>query len=177
MTPQQIAGFARGAHIRPVFTAHPTESARRSILSKLRAMDSQLNRPIGPNGRDASWRRRMLELIEGVIQTDELRQSRPGPLDEAPQMRLAVIRLTDDDTRFVWTFHHILLDGWSGARVVREVLAHYSELKDEPPLGHREETLVPLKLSKREMEDLEAFLRTLTGAPLDPALLEPPPER
>ncbi len=83
VTPEQISEFARGAHIRPVFTAHPTESARRSILSKLQAMGTQLNRSVGPNGRDASWRRRMLELIEGIIQTDELRQSRPGPLDEA----------------------------------------------------------------------------------------------
>lgn len=83
VTPQQIAEFAQGAHIRPVFTAHPTESARRSILNKLQGMDSQLARPTAAGGRDASWRRRMLELIEGVIQTDELRQNRPGPLDEA----------------------------------------------------------------------------------------------
>ena len=80
---QQIADFARRVHIRPVFTAHPTESARRSILSKLQAMDGSLGRATGPEGRDASWRRRMVELIEGIVQTDELRQTRPGPLDEA----------------------------------------------------------------------------------------------
>lgn len=83
ITPQGIADFAKDVHIRPVFTAHPTESARRSILSKLQAMDSQLARPFGPEGRDTTWRRRMVELIEGIVQTDELRQNRPGPLDEA----------------------------------------------------------------------------------------------
>ncbi len=83
VTPQRIADFAKQAHIRPVFTAHPTESARRSILSKLQAMDGPLARPAGPDGRDAAWRRRMVELIEGIVQIDELRQSRPGPLDEA----------------------------------------------------------------------------------------------
>ena len=84
VTAEDIAKFARSAHIRPVFTAHPTESARRSILSKLQTMDSQLARPTGPEGsRDGAWRRRMLEAIEGIVQTDELRQSRPGPLDEA----------------------------------------------------------------------------------------------
>ncbi|NNC87455.1 MAG: methylamine utilization protein [Akkermansiaceae bacterium] len=60
---------------------------------------------------------------------------------------------------------------------IGEVLTHYSELKDDPPLGHREETLVPLKLSKREKAELEAFLRTLTGEPLDESLLGPPPKR
>lgn len=53
---------------------------------------------------------------------------------------------------------------------LREVLKHYSELPGEPPLGHREETLLPLDLSDAEMDDLEAFLHTLTGAPLDESL-------
>ena len=56
---------------------------------------------------------------------------------------------------------------------LREVLDHYSELPGEPPLGHREETLVPLDLSDGEKDDLEAFLRSLTGAPLDESLLGP----
>jgi len=57
---------------------------------------------------------------------------------------------------------------------LREVIDHYSDLNTDPPLGHREETLVPLDLSDREKNDLEAFLKTLTGAPLDPALLKAP---
>lgn len=57
---------------------------------------------------------------------------------------------------------------------LREVLDHYSELPGEPPMGHREETLVPLKLSGREKGELEAFLKTLTGAGLDPGLLGVP---
>ena len=59
---------------------------------------------------------------------------------------------------------------------LREVLDHYSDLPGDPPLGHREETLVPLKLSAREKNELEAFLKTLTGAPLDPKLLRSPAE-
>jgi cytochrome c peroxidase len=60
---------------------------------------------------------------------------------------------------------------------LREVLDHYSELPGEPPLGHREETLIPLDLSDGEKDDLEAFLRTLTGAALDGSLLSALPER
>ena len=51
-----------------------------------------------------------------------------------------------------------------------EVLDYYSELPGEPPVGHREETLQPLKFSDQEKEDLEAFLQSLTGAPLDESL-------
>lgn len=57
---------------------------------------------------------------------------------------------------------------------LREVLDHYSELPGEPPLGHREETLIPLKLSAQEKDDLEAFLRCLSGTALDESLLAPP---
>ncbi|GLY53410.1 non-ribosomal peptide synthetase [Lentzea sp. NBRC 102530] len=53
-----------------------------------------------------------------------LDQDRKAGLDlgEAPLMRVAVIRLTDDRVRLVWTFHHALLDGWSGMQVLAEVL-------------------------------------------------------
>ncbi|HEX5707326.1 MAG TPA: amino acid adenylation domain-containing protein, partial [Pyrinomonadaceae bacterium] len=34
-------------------------------------------------------------------------------LTEAPLMRLTLVRLTDESYRFVWSHHHLLLDGWS----------------------------------------------------------------
>lgn len=108
---QQIFEFARGAHIRPVFTAHPTESARRSILNKLQQMDSLLAHPVAADGRDASWRRRMLELIEGIVQTDELRQTRPGPLDEARNVLFYLEQLARETTaESVQKFFESLVD-------------------------------------------------------------------
>lgn len=53
---------------------------------------------------------------------------------------------------------------------LREVLNHYSKLPGDPPLGHREETLQPLDFSEQEMQDLEAFLKSLTGEALDESL-------
>ncbi|MEU1950210.1 condensation domain-containing protein, partial [Streptomyces sp. NPDC020125] len=38
-------------------------------------------------------------------------------LATAPLMRLVLIRLSADEVRIVWTFHHVLLDGWSAAQV------------------------------------------------------------
>jgi phosphoenolpyruvate carboxylase len=98
VTKEQIAAFAAEAHIRPVFTAHPTESARRSILTKLQAMDSQLTLPHGPDGHNTAWRKRIVELIEGIIQTDELRQTKPGPLEEARNVLFYLEQLADGTT-------------------------------------------------------------------------------
>ncbi|MFE9062442.1 non-ribosomal peptide synthase/polyketide synthase [Streptomyces violaceusniger] len=49
-------------------------------------------------------------------------------LATAPLMRLALIRLSADEVRIVWTFHHVLLDGWSAAQVFDEVCERYAAL-------------------------------------------------
>ncbi|MEV0691703.1 non-ribosomal peptide synthase/polyketide synthase [Streptomyces sp. NPDC050388] len=54
-------------------------------------------------------------------------------LGAAPLMRLALIRLAPDRVRMVWTFHHVLLDGWSAAQVFDEVCERYAALT----AGHR----------------------------------------
>ncbi|WP_175804707.1 non-ribosomal peptide synthetase [Burkholderia ambifaria] len=49
----------------------------------------------------------------------------------APLMRLALLRVEDHAWRFHWSHHHILLDGWSSARLLSEVAATYQDLADE----------------------------------------------
>jgi phosphoenolpyruvate carboxylase len=64
--------------VRPVFTAHPTEAARRSILNKLGEISRLLDLP-----KSVTNSQSLAEIIDLLWQTDELRVDRPEPLDEA----------------------------------------------------------------------------------------------
>ena len=64
--------------VRPVFTAHPTEAARRSVLSKMTTIAQLLEQPDSQIKNE-----RLAETIDLLWQTDELRLGRPEPLDEA----------------------------------------------------------------------------------------------
>ncbi len=72
------------AALRPVFTAHPTEASRRSILDTLAEIATLVEQrghctTVGAERID----RRVDELIDGMWQTDEIRRERPRPMDEA----------------------------------------------------------------------------------------------
>lgn len=57
---------------------------------------------------------------------------------------------------------------------LEEVVRFYSELPGATAVGHREHTLQPLDLTDREVADLVAFLKSLTGPDLPRALTRDP---
>ncbi|OWA08457.1 non-ribosomal peptide synthetase [Streptomyces sp. CS227] len=54
-------------------------------------------------------------------------------LTAAPLSRVLLARLDDDRVQLVWTFHHLLLDGWSSAALLTDVVAEYATLTGGGP--------------------------------------------
>src|SRR5918996_2307571 len=79
--------------------------------------------------------------FEAFLQAD---REREFALGQAPLMRGALLRVAEDAYQFVWSFHHLLLDGWSLPLVLKEVLASYEaycrgrELHLESPRPYRD---------------------------------------
>ncbi len=67
----------------------------------------------------------------------KLRQDRAAGFDitKAPLMRFWLAQLTPQRTRFLWTSHHLVFDGWSTYRILGEVFDTYAALKkdQQPP--------------------------------------------
>ncbi|MEM7355719.1 MAG: condensation domain-containing protein, partial [Acidobacteriota bacterium] len=108
-------------------------------------------------------------LEQAARLADWLRRDRATPYDlgRGPLHRLALLRCTDEAYRFVWSRHHLILDGWSLGRLLGELFEVY-----EAARAGRQATL-PKAMSHRaylrwlERQDLAAsesyWRRALAG--------------
>ena len=53
-------------------------------------------------------------------------------ITDPPLMRIAVARLDDETYDVTWTFHHLILDGWSVLKAISEAHALYNRICGEP---------------------------------------------
>lgn len=90
VTPEELSARAEKVRVSPVFTAHPTEAARRTTLTHLHRIAELLQQDAAgssdePSGRPAAHRtdRLLAEAVELLWLTDDLRVAQPEPLDEA----------------------------------------------------------------------------------------------
>lgn len=62
------------------------------------------------------------EKLQTYLQADS---QQVFSLSEGPLMRLALIQTATDIHQFIWSHHHIILDGWSTSVIVTEVFKFY----------------------------------------------------
>ncbi len=62
------------------------------------------------------------ERLKRHLEEDRQRGFR---LDQAPLMRMGLMRVDEESYYFIWSHHHVLLDGWSAALVIKEVFVYY----------------------------------------------------
>ncbi|MFJ4577652.1 condensation domain-containing protein, partial [Streptomyces sp. NPDC088846] len=102
--------------------------------------------------------------LKGLLDEDRVRGF---DLGSAPLLRLTVVRLADDRTVSLWSFHHLLLDGWSTQMVQKEVFALYragaegsvARLSDPVPYARYIEWL-----GEQSREKAEKFWRGYLGS-------------
>jgi phosphoenolpyruvate carboxylase len=71
--------------VHPVFTAHPTEARRRAVVTAIRRAGDQLDRlddPMRSAGERIEAKRRLVEEVDTLWRTGQLRATQVQPLDE-----------------------------------------------------------------------------------------------
>ena len=63
--------------------------------------------------------------LEQLIDED---RRRGFDLAQAPLMRICVVRIENAVHEIIWSFHHLLIDGWSLSLIVQEMLEAYAAL-------------------------------------------------
>ena len=101
--------------------------------------------------------------LESLLQSD---RRRAFDLNKPPLLRLTLIRLSDRQYQFIWSYHHMILDGWSVWLIVKDVFTFYHALSEG-----REVTLKPAPsyknyvawVKQQDSSIAEMFWRDLLG--------------
>ena len=88
------------------------------------------------------WRGKNPVQVEHALETFLAADAKRGfNLTRPPLARVLVAHATDSSFIFVWTYHHLLLDGWSLTQSLKEVFVTYRERcagRSVPPVQSRQ---------------------------------------
>uniref|UniRef100_UPI0020274471 condensation domain-containing protein n=1 Tax=Streptomyces cellostaticus TaxID=67285 RepID=UPI0020274471 len=129
----QLVISLRGTVDGPALRAAVNEVLARHANLRVGIQHRKTGQPVQLVMRDveAPWRDVDLTHLAQEQRTAELERlltedrGRRFNLRRAPLIRCTLVRMAEDDYRFVWANHHILLDGWSNAVLFQELFSLY----------------------------------------------------
>ncbi|MCS7796381.1 non-ribosomal peptide synthase/polyketide synthase [Pseudomonas aeruginosa] len=114
------------------------------------------------------WRGREA-LAEALDELAASERRRGFELEQAPLLRLVLVRMDEERYHLVYTHHHILLDGWSSAQLLGEVLARYTGEQAERTGGRYRDYIAWLQAQDKRVS--EAFWKEQLAELLEPTRL------
>ena len=128
-TAEKVAESLRKLHVRPVLTAHPTESTRRTLLAlQSRVAELLISRGAGRHHEGDDTEESLDAEVELLWLTSEVRQDRPSVRDEVSTV--------------LWYLETRLLE--AGANASRAMVRAFEEVFD--PEHHRDEVAPAIRL-------------------------------
>jgi surfactin family lipopeptide synthetase C len=120
------------------------------------------------NQATPDWQERDWQTLAATDQQEQLtvylkKDRRRGfEVAQAPLMRFALMRLEPELHRLVWSYHHLLSDGWSTLLIVKQVRATYESLRNRAQL--QSSTARPYRdyiswLQQQDREEAAGFWR------------------
>jgi len=123
-----------------VLDRHPilrTTFAWKNLERPLQMVRRRVNLPLTEEDWRGLTRAEREARLDDFLKAD---QKLGFDLSEAPPMRMNLFRVADNTWQLVWSYHHLLLDGWSVPLLTKEFLGLYEAFDKAQDLGRQQAT-------------------------------------
>jgi hypothetical protein len=129
-----LAAFAQAwQYVATCHTALRTSFYWEDIDKPLQVVHCHVNIPLDQldwqDSPPAEQAQRLASFVEGD-------RKRGFDFSQAPLMRLTLIHLAEDSYQLIWSKHHLILDGWSSALVMKDFVECYQALCQGQAVPH-----------------------------------------
>jgi amino acid adenylation domain-containing protein len=169
---EQISFDVRGALEVSAFAQAWQQLVARHPVLRTAFVWENLEKPLQVVGRQVKfpWEEQDWQGVSPIEQQERLEtllhadRKRGFELSKAPLMRLILIHLTEATYYFIWSHHHLLLDGWSAALLFTEFISYYKafcqgqNLSLERPRPYRDYIAW---LQQQDLSQAEVFWREM----------------
>jgi len=158
----QISVPVQGLDATRFAVAWASAVARHDALRSGFVWQSGQREPLQAVYRRAMAEVRLQDAVEDLAAFAEADRLQGFDLARPPLQRLTLVDLGQGRQQLIWTTHHLLMDGWSGAQLIKEVLQLYAGVQLPPVAGHYADYIDWLQ--RQDNVAAEAFWRErLTG--------------